>query len=81
MKILVISQQFWPESWRIVETCEFLVEQGNEVTVICGRPNDENGHLLSSYKKKKTIFEEHHGIHIIRIGDAPRNTGDFCLYV
>jgi len=81
MKILVISQQFWPESWRIVETCEFLVEQGNEVTVICGRPNDENGHLLSSYKKKKTIFEEHHGIHIIRVGDAPRKTGDFCLYV
>lgn len=80
MKILVISQQYWPESWRIVETCGFLAEHGNDVTVICGRPNDENGNLLPSYKRKKTVFEEHQGVHIIRVGDSPRKSGDFFLY-
>jgi glycosyltransferase involved in cell wall biosynthesis len=81
MKILVISQQYWPESWRIVDTCEFLVAHGNDVTVMCGRPNDQSGRLLSTYKERKTLFEERNGVQIIRISDSPREKGDFRLYL
>ena len=39
MKILVISQHYYPENFRIIDICETLVEMGHQVDVICGLPN------------------------------------------
>jgi glycosyltransferase involved in cell wall biosynthesis len=80
MKILVISQQYWPESWRIVDTCEELVNHGYDVTVVCGLPNDSEGRVLKTYKKKAMRCQEHGGVHILRVADHPRWRGDFNLY-
>jgi colanic acid biosynthesis glycosyl transferase WcaI len=38
-KILVVSQHFWPEVFRIADICEGLVERGYEVDVLCGIPS------------------------------------------
>ena len=46
MKILVISQYYYPEPFKIHEICEELVKRGNEVTVITGRPNYPDGDLF-----------------------------------
>jgi glycosyltransferase involved in cell wall biosynthesis len=81
MKILVISQQYWPETWRIVDTCEALASMGHSVTVVCGLPNDSNGKLLREYKNKQFWFQVHNSVSIIRVHDHPRFHGDLNLYL
>ena len=39
MKILIVSQYFWPEDFRINDLALNLVEKGHEVLVITGNPN------------------------------------------
>ena len=59
MKILVISQYYYPEPFKIHEICEELIKRGNEVTVITGRPNYPDGDLFPGYddadKMKETV--------------------------
>jgi glycosyltransferase involved in cell wall biosynthesis len=81
MKILVISQQYWPESWRIIGTCEELVNRGHDVTVVCGLPNDSEGRLVKAYHRKAMRCQEHNGVHIFRVSDHPRWRGDLNLYL
>ena len=37
-RILVVSQHYWPENFRVTDLCEGLVAQGIEVDVLCGLP-------------------------------------------
>ena len=39
MKILIISQRYWPENFRITDIAEHLVQEGNKVTLLAGVPN------------------------------------------
>ncbi|MCQ2741757.1 MAG: glycosyltransferase family 4 protein [Bacilli bacterium] len=81
MKILVVSQQYWPETWRIVDTCERLVKDGNEVTVLCGLPNNDDGTLKKEYKDKSLWKQDRNGVKIIRVNEHPRNHGALNLYL
>ena len=80
MKILLVSQQYWPENWRIVDTAEELVRRGHQVTVVCGVPNDGNGNLLPEYRETKNWVQNHGGVSILRIFDHPRRRGDLNLF-
>ena len=46
MKVLLFSQYFWPESFRINEVAESLLKIGCEVTVLTGQPNYPQGKSL-----------------------------------
>ncbi|OPZ24571.1 MAG: putative glycosyl transferase [bacterium ADurb.BinA186] len=81
MKILVVSQQYWPENWRIVDICEELVSRGHQVTVVCGLPNDSQGNLLPLYRDKAHWKEIHEGVSIFRVADHPRKKGDLNLFI
>jgi glycosyltransferase involved in cell wall biosynthesis len=50
MRILIVSQYFWPESFRINEVTESLVTAGCEVTVLTGQPNYPGGKTLAGYR-------------------------------
>lgn len=66
-KLLVISQYFYPEQFRINDMCKEWVKRGKEVTVITGIPNYPKGKYFEGYglfKKRKENFE---GINIVRI--------------
>ena len=39
MRILVVTQYFWPENFRVNDLVAELVRRGHEVTVLTGRPN------------------------------------------
>ena len=45
MKILLVSQYFWPETFRVNDLAEELVLRGNEVTVLTGKPNYPQGKI------------------------------------
>lgn len=70
--ILVISQYFYPETFRINDMCEEWIKRGYRVTVLTGIPNYPTGKFFNGYgylKKRKEIWK---GINIIRIPLIPR---------
>lgn len=73
MKILVISQYFWPEVFRINDLTKELVNKGHEVTVFTGLPNYPYGKYFSGYGFfKGPFYEEKDGVKIIRIPQPAR---------
>lgn len=65
--ILVVSQYFYPEQFRINDICQELVKLGHEVTVITGIPNYPEGRFYEGYGLDKKRRELWNGIEIIRI--------------
>ena len=66
MKILVITQYFWPENSRVTDITESLQKEGNAVTVLTGLPNYPQGYIYEGYKKGENRIQNHNGIHIVR---------------
>ena len=73
MKLLVISQYYYPEQFRINEVCAELVRRGHKITVLTGRPNYPEGEVYPGYEHLKR--EEHEGVEILRCQIAPRKQG------
>ena len=65
--ILVISQYFYPEPFRINDLCQEWVNQGNKVTVLTGIPNYPEGKFYKGYGWCKRRKENWNGIEIIRL--------------
>jgi len=77
--ILVISQYFYPEQFRINDICKEWVKRGYKVTVITGIPNYPQGKFYDGYglfKKRKEIYE---GVYIVRLPLIPRGKSSIML--
>lgn len=78
MRILVVSQYYYPEPFRIHEICESLVKEGHTVTVVTTNPNYPNGEIYDGYKDR--YFEEIiNGVEVIRCQSRPRYQGNLNL--
>ena len=81
MKILLVSQYFWPESFGagvwLRELAESLVQLGHEVTVLTGFPNHPEGQIFSGYRGRLFQRERYRGINIVRtwLYATPRTNG------
>ena len=75
MRILVVSQYFWPENFRINDVVAGLIERGHEVTVLTGQPNYPAGRFFPGYGWFKRTRERYLGAEIIRIPLLPRGAG------
>ena len=67
MHILVVSQYFHPESFRINDIATEWVKRGYKVTVLTGIPNYPMGKFFPGYSWTKKRKETWNGIDIIRI--------------
>lgn len=67
MKILVVTQYYWPESFQITDECEDLVSRGHEVTVLTGLPNYPSGKIDADYTRGRNRIQQHNGVRIIRV--------------
>lgn len=72
MKILVISQYFYPETFRVNSLCIELVKRGHEVTVLTGFPQYPKGKIYKGYGFRKEYEHEWNGIRIERLKVLPR---------
>lgn len=81
MKILVISQHYYPENFRITDICETLVEMGHQVDVICGLPNYPEGEVLSDYKHGKNREQVINGVNIHRCFEIGRGKSKIKLFL
>lgn len=77
MRILVVSQYYWPEPFNIADICEELVLRGHEVTVLTGFPNYPEGRLYPGYEHMSRLVEERNGVFIVRVPLHPRGEGAF----
>ena len=67
MKILIVSQYFWPEDFRINEIAISLKKQGHQVDVLTGKPNYPKGKIYEEYKKNPEAYSLFNGINVYRI--------------
>ncbi len=81
MKILVFSQYYWPESFRINDVTKTLSEKGVDVEVLTGKPNYPKGEIFAGYRACGCRHEKHHGIDIHRIPLFARGRGGWRLAV
>lgn len=72
MRLLVISQYFWPESFRINELVESLVKRGVVVDVLTGKPNYPEGKIYSGYQAAGCMCEQWQGASVFRVPLFPR---------
>lgn len=73
MNILIVSQYFYPEQFRINEIACELVSRGNSVDVVTGLPNYPEGEVYEGYNN---LLEEcYFGVKIYRTKIRPRHKG------
>lgn len=75
MNILIVSQYFWPENFRINDLAAGLVERGHKVSVLTGIPNYPDGKFFPGYGLFKKQRQAYKGIRIIRAPLLPRGRG------
>ena len=75
MKILVLTQYFWPESFRINDVVEGLAARGHEVTVYTGMPNYPGGRYFAGYGFFGPRHERFGKVEVRRAPLLPRGGG------
>lgn len=75
MNILVISQYYFPEQFRITDVCEELARRGNNVTVLTGLPNYPEGEIFPGYENYDPNPKMYNSVEVIRCKNRPRHKG------
>jgi len=75
LKILIVSQYFWPETFTVNELARTLKRQGHEITVATGKPNYPDGKIFGGYRAlgmQKELYDN--DIEVVRVPLFPRGT-------
>lgn len=87
MKILIVSQYYFPEQFQINEIAPELVKRGHEVTVLCGLPNYPSGVVFDGYESKERVaskereYLEQTGVKVVHCGQIPRGHNPLQLFM
>jgi glycosyltransferase involved in cell wall biosynthesis len=79
MRILVVSQYFWPENFRINDLVKGLISRGHEVTVLTGKPNYPEGSFYDGYGFFKKGKDSYSGADVFRVPLIARGKGSGLL--
>ena len=85
MKILIISQYYFPEQFQINEIAPELVKRGHDVTVLCGIPNYPKGAVFDGYENEEKVkdrereYFEKTGVRVIHVEQVPRGKNPISL--
>jgi glycosyltransferase involved in cell wall biosynthesis len=69
---LIVSQYFWPESFRINDLVKTLLEKDVEIDVLTGKPNYPEGNIYKGYGALGCQIEEWKGATLYRLPLMPR---------
>jgi len=72
MHVLLITQYFWPEHFRVNDLAAGLVKRGHRVTVATGIPNYPEGRFFEGYGLFRRPSRTHRGCRVIRLPLVPR---------
>lgn len=79
IKLLVVSQYFYPEQFRVNDMCVEWVKRGYDVTVVTGIPNYPQGKFFKGFGLFKRRRETYYGVRIIRLPIISRGRSKFRL--
>lgn len=79
MRVLIISQYFWPENFSVNSVVQTLGDKGVEVEVLTGKPNYPQGEIYTGYRSWGCQRETWHHIEINRIPLFARGKGGWHL--
>lgn len=79
MKILIVSQYFWPENFRINDLAMEMARRGHEVTVLTGVPNYPAGEVFPEFSNNPDAFGALEGVEIVRVPHPPRGRSSLAL--
>jgi len=74
VRILVSTQHFWPEDFRINDLAQALSERGEEVDVLTGKPNYPEGRYYPGYRGWGCQREQRAGVSVFRVPLASRGS-------
>jgi glycosyltransferase involved in cell wall biosynthesis len=72
LRVLILTQYFWPESFRINDLASGLRDRSHEVTVLTGMPNYPGGRLFPGYGPFRPKEESFEGVRVLRVPLVPR---------
>jgi colanic acid biosynthesis glycosyl transferase WcaI len=82
MRILILSQYFWPENFQINDVARGLRDAGHELVVVTGLPNYPGGSFFSGYGYSGPYSDSFDGIEVRRAPLIPRgDSGKFRLMI
>ena len=82
MRILIVSQYFYPENFKINDIVFFLNSKGFDITVLTSKPNYPGGKFFKGYNFFNKNTEIINGVKIIRVPTIPRfNGGPFGMFL
>jgi colanic acid biosynthesis glycosyl transferase WcaI len=81
MKLLVISQYFFPEDFRINELVQEFTNRGHEVTILTGRPNYPEGKIFPEYIQEREKYSSYLGARVIRCPIPARGKNKISLLI
>jgi glycosyltransferase involved in cell wall biosynthesis len=81
MRILIVTQYFWPETFRINDLVAEFCSRGHTVTVLTGCPNYPEGEIFPEYKNNPAAFAKFGAANVIRVPISPRGKGALKLLI
>ena len=82
MRVLVVTQYFWPEYFRINDVVKYLREKKYNVDVLTGIPNYPLGSIFKDFKLNKANYHDYYGAKIYRVPIyLRRNSNKFNLFI
>jgi len=75
VRILIVTNHFWPENFRINDLAVGFKELGHEITVYTGIPDYPDGRFYSGYGLFRKRVDNYNGIKVIRYPLIPRGKG------
>ncbi len=75
MKILVVTECFWPDIYAVNDIVEKLVSRGHAVTVLTGLPDYTTSLIPPEYKHGRNRHQEYKGADVYRVPTIARRHG------
>jgi colanic acid biosynthesis glycosyl transferase WcaI len=79
MRLLVVTQYFWPENFRVNDLVAELTARGHCVTVLTGVPNYPDGEVFADFAAHPGQFAAYAGAAVVRVPMLPRHRGGLRL--
>ena len=79
MRVLIVTQYFWPENFKINDLVIDLKKRKYEVEVLTGRPNYPSGEIYYEYKQSPNEYSVYEGTPVHRVKNIPRGNSKIQL--
>lgn len=81
MRVLVVTQYFWPENFKINDLVSELNRRNHQLTILTGKPNYPSGKVFEEYKVNPKRFTDYDGVNVLRVPMLSRGQGVVRLFL